>query len=152
MNKRYIISAIIIAVLGLFLLAPSAKAVQFEELDKKVLLCVFKQQYFSAGWSAVYGGAVLGTAAAIGVASAPVSVPVAATVGVIGGNVVVGGLVGAGSSFITRISDQARFDQDLVVSACVKEIKTTSNKMAAIAEEIKEGAKKQLDILIEAIR
>jgi hypothetical protein len=86
-----------------------------------VLACIFKQQYASAGWSAVYGGAVLGSAAVIGIATAPVSTPVVAAVGIIGGNALVGSLVGAGSSFITRVSDQARFNEDPLVSACVRE-------------------------------
>jgi hypothetical protein len=35
MNKRYIIAAIVIALFGLFVFAPSAKAAEFQELDKK---------------------------------------------------------------------------------------------------------------------
>lgn len=127
---RKIVINFVVAVIGLIavlMLLPEAKA--SARLDASVEKCANTALLKGAGWSAAYGGGLLGVGAAISIATAPVSVPVAAATAIVAANVITGGLVGAGSSMVTRISDMEFFKRDpLVVSCAAQKVTNTANE------------------------
>lgn len=111
-----------IALVVLFSYASCAKAATAENA---IRACVSDAHLKAAARSAVVGGTVLGFGALVAVATSPVSVPVSAGTAIVASNVVVGGLVGASSSIVTRISDSAYFSKnynDPVVMACLEKV------------------------------
>lgn len=130
------------AIALLFMLMTDAKA----EEPNKIKNCTSSAIFKGAKWSAVYGGTALGLGAAVAVATAPASIPLATAAAVIGANTVTGGLLGAGSSFVTRISDDKYFKGNPVTLACVKKIteEQTKNTLKNIEENAK-GVLKRIE-------
>ena len=116
----------IAALAALLILMPDAKA--SARLDAAIDKCASNAVWKGAGWSAIYGGGVLGIGAAISVATAPVSIPVGIATGIVAANAVTGGLIGFGSSMVTRLSDINTFDRDPLVISCVAQKAATTTK------------------------
>ncbi len=123
--KKYIIM-MIIAIVGALIAASQveAKEIKKEETirstQKEITECTKEAILKGYGWSGAYGAGVMALGAGLGLIVAPAAAPVA--VAVIGINAVIGGAIGIGSSAVTRISDETFFDQNPIVTACIKKV------------------------------
>ena len=143
MSKRYIIVTLIIAILGLVFIN-TARA------EDKLGACRQEANLKAVGWSAVYGGTVLGLGAAISVAISPVSIPLGVGAAIIASNGVVSGLIGAGSSITTRISDGVHFGEDLILAACQTKVTPAEKLMNDLRRFGGKAASKTGEVVGEA--
>jgi len=99
---------------------PTAQTTQ-QKLVDKTAQCTKDALIAGYGWSAAYGAGIMVIGGIIGIATAPVSLPVG--VAVLGVNAVTGGALGLGSSAVTRVSDDVRFEVNPVAAACLEKVK-----------------------------
>lgn len=114
--------------------------------ENTIRSCVDSAQMKAIVRSAAIGGGILVIGAGIAIATSPVSIPVAAGVGIVTSNLVVGGLIGASSSLATRISDSVYFKEnagDPLVYACLEK-----TSIAAL-KNFKKDAEKALNGVVQ---
>lgn len=143
--KKYWHRIAILAVAAIFMVAIStcANASEMEEklpIHERVHKCTTTTVFKGYGWSALYGGLLLGGTAALGVAIAPVSVPTSVATGVIVGDTIIGALLGVGSSAVTRISDSNEIGSENLAQGCMKKI--AKEKASEVKAAVKDGAAK----------
>lgn len=96
-----------------------------QKVTDKTAQCTKDALLAGYGWSAAYGAGIMVIGGIIGIATAPVSLPVG--IAVLGVNAVTGGALGLGSSAVTRISDDVRFEVNPVAAACLAKVKKELN-------------------------
>lgn len=92
-----------------------------QKIADKTAQCTKDALIAGYGWSAAYGAGIMVIGGVIGIATAPVSLPVG--IAVLGVNAITGGALGLGSSAVTRISDDVRFEINPVAAACLEKVK-----------------------------
>ncbi len=129
MNFKQLVIICLVAILGSIGVVSEVKAqtpakpaqTQKDKLVENANKCTKDALLAGYGWSAAYGAGIMVVGGIIGLATAPVSLPVG--VAVIGVNVITGGALGIGSSAVTRISDDVRFEKNPVALACLEKVK-----------------------------
>lgn len=121
---KKLIVILIVAILSAFVVVSNVEAKPTQEDPKKMQNtlseCTKDALLKGYGWSALYGAGVMTVGAGLGIALAPVTMPVAVVI--VGVNGVIGASIGIGSSAVTRISDQAYFDSNPLIKACINKL------------------------------
>jgi hypothetical protein len=124
-HMRKYLGVIIVVVAALFvtsLYSCTAKAAETVH-QQQVMKCTAKALFTAYGWSALYGGGLMGAVAF-------------STGGPIGTSVMVGAAIGVGSSAVTRMSDIIGFKTDPLMAACVLEIEQKKTYLESLKDKI----------------